>query len=548
MNCTKCNNTGWIYYKGEDGNDYAKECECQKERKRLKMAKESGLGQLIDICTFNAFKTEFEWQKDFVKKAKEYLTENDNKWFTALGQSGCVDCDTEYFNGKQWKSIADYNGEMVLQYNPKTKEGSLTQPFRYIKEEEKELYKIRTYRGSIDMCLSLDHNFAYITSKGNMTKKPLSEVMKLHNSNKQGFYGRIETAFNYFGGEGIDLTENEIRLMVAVIADGYFKPKTRQCCINIKKERKKERLRELLKDRWYKEYKRKNGYSVFMFYAPRREKEFTEFWYNCSYEQLKIIKDEVFYWDGSVDGKGRKGFFSTSKESADFIQFVISATGNRATLNVDNRINGIHKKLCYNVIQSQGNSLVGLVNDDANIKAKFEKVESKDGYKYCFTVETGYLILRRNGRIFITGNCGKSFICTAICGELLKQGYEVRFMSWLEESIKLKQNINNAEVYERLVYPYKNVEVLYIDDFWKNENSQPPSPADVKLANEIINYRYNKARISKRPCRTILSSERLASQILAYDEATGGRLIEMSGKYFIENQGKEKNYRLRNYL
>lgn len=30
-------------------------------------------------------------------------------------------------------------------------------------------------------------------------------------------------------------------------------------------------------------------------------------------------------------------------------------------------------------------------------------------YKYCFTVASGYLVLRRNGKIFITGNCGKSF-------------------------------------------------------------------------------------------------------------------------------------------
>jgi DNA replication protein DnaC len=239
-----------------------------------------------------------------------------------------------------------------------------------------------------------------------------------------------------------------------------------------------------------------------------------------------------------MDNKGRKRFFSTSKASADFIQFVITATGNRATLNKDNRINGLHKKTCYQVIQSKGNSRVSLVNDNAEIKAKFEKVKSEDGYKYCFTVETGYLILRRNGRIFITGNCGKSHICTAICGELLKK-HEVRFMSWLTESVKLKQNVNNPEIYEPLMEEYKNCEVLYIDDFFKNENI---TSADLRIANEIINFRCVANK------RTLISSERLVKDLMEIDEAVVGRMVEKAEEYLTEIVGKEKNYRLRQYL
>ena len=537
MNCSKCNNTGWIIYTDEYGYETAKQCDCVKQRQSLARLERSGLSGLLEKYTFDRYEADYGFQKELLSKAKNYLNEKD-KWFLVVGQSGCVDCDTEYFNGKGWKRIADYNGEKVLQYNPNNKQASLIKPFRFIKEKEKEFYRVRNYRGSIDMCLSLDHNVAYVTSKGNMKKKPLSEVIKLHNTNKQGFNGRIETAFNYVDGKGIGLTDNEIRLMVAVMADGYFRKDIRQCRINIKKERKKERLRELLKDRWHKEYKKKDGFSTFMFYAPRVEKEYSDYWYDCSYEQLQIIKDEVFYWDGSIDGKGRKSYFSTSKASADFIQFVMSATGDRATICIDNRVNGIHKKPCYSVVKSKRNSLVSLVNDNAEIKAKFERVDCKDGYKYCFTVETGYLVLRRNGRIFITGNCGKSHICTAICGELLKK-HEVRFMSWLTESVKLKQHINNAEVYEPLMEDYKNCEVLYIDDFFKNEQL---SPADLKLANEIINFRCVANK------QTIISSERLVKDLIAIDEAIIGRIVEMAEEYLTQIVGKEKNYRLRQYL
>lgn len=134
---------------------------------------------------------------------------------------------------------------------------------------------------------------------------------------------------------------------------------------------------------------------------------------------------------------------------------------------------------------------------------------------------------------------GKSMICTAICGELLKQGHEVRFISWLTESVKLKQNVNNAEVYEPLMEDYKNCEVLYIDDFFKNETL---SSADLKIANEIINYRCVANK------RTIISSERLVGNLMEVDEAIIGRIVEMAEEYVTEIVGKEKNYRLRNYL
>jgi DNA replication protein DnaC len=136
---------------------------------------------------------------------------------------------------------------------------------------------------------------------------------------------------------------------------------------------------------------------------------------------------------------------------------------------------------------------------------------------------------------------GKSMICTAICGELLKK-HEVRFMSWLTESVKLKQNVNNAEVYEPLMEDYKKCEVLYIDDFFKQDNACKPSSADIKLANEILNYRYNTNK------RTLISSERLVKDLIEIDEAVVGRMVEKAEEYLTEIVGKEKNYRLKAFM
>lgn len=43
-------------------------------------------------------------------------------------------------------------------------------------------------------------------------------------------------------------------------------------------------------------------------------------------------------------------------------------------------------------------------------KTQIVPYETKDGYKYCFTVMSNMLILRRNGKIFVTGNCGKTTV------------------------------------------------------------------------------------------------------------------------------------------
>lgn len=142
---------------------------------------------------------------------------------------------------------------------------------------------------------------------------------------------------------------------------------------------------------------------------------------------------------------------------------------------------------------------------------------------------------------------GKSHICTAISRKLLEQGKELKYMMWLDESVKLKQYVTNAEKYAELIKELKEAEVLYIDDFFKNDNETKPSPADIKLANEILNYRYNKARMDRSTRYvTLISTERTLEQLLEYDTALAGRIVEMTKpNNLIMITGSDKNYRLK---
>lgn len=144
--------------------------------------------------------------------------------------------------------------------------------------------------------------------------------------------------------------------------------------------------------------------------------------------------------------------------------------------------------------------------------------------------------------LFLGGNSGsgKTHLCTAVCGELLKREKAVRYMMWDSESKTLKSLVKDAYEYQRRMDELKSVEVLYIDDFLKVQRGQQPTPADINLAFEILNYRYaNKLQ-------TIISSEKTLDDILSLDDAVGGRIYELAKGFGMSiAYDKNKNFRLR---
>lgn len=150
------------------------------------------------------------------------------------------------------------------------------------------------------------------------------------------------------------------------------------------------------------------------------------------------------------------------------------------------------------------------------------------------------------GWFFIGGQsgAGKTHLCTAICREFLLAGTSVKYMLWRDDIVKLKNALGEPAQYDALMTEYKTVEVLYIDDLFKTGKGadgakQRPTSADINIAFEILNFRYNNPKLL-----TIISSECTINDILDIDEATGGRIFERS-KAFSLKPDKAKNYRLK---
>jgi len=133
---------------------------------------------------------------------------------------------------------------------------------------------------------------------------------------------------------------------------------------------------------------------------------------------------------------------------------------------------------------------------------------------------------------------GKTHLCTAICGDLLRNGRMVRYLLWREFTTQAKAVVNDDEAYRELVEPYKRVPVLYLDDLFKTGKGQTPTAGDCNLAFELLNHRYtNPYQL------TIISTELTIPQLLDVDEATGSRIYERSKGHYLDMSGK-KNWRL----
>lgn len=150
------------------------------------------------------------------------------------------------------------------------------------------------------------------------------------------------------------------------------------------------------------------------------------------------------------------------------------------------------------------------------------------------------------GWFFLGGQsgAGKTHLCTAICREFLLSGKRVVYMLWRDDIVKIKAAVNDSKEYSDLIDKYKKTDVLYIDDLFKTGKAQDgsvqkPTGADINVAFEIINYRYNNPSLL-----TIISSECTEDELIDIDEAVGGRIFERSKSISIARD-RNKNYRFR---
>lgn len=173
----------------------------------------------------------------------------------------------------------------------------------------------------------------------------------------------------------------------------------------------------------------------------------------------------------------------------------------------------------------------------------FERYRADEPWQQCVKEAAQAFSEDAAGHWFFIGGAsgaGKSHLCTAICRNLLTK-QEVHYMLWEDEAPEIKGMITDGERYAQRVNRLKDVDVLYIDDFFSNRRDAGPSDADIRLAREILNHRVVNRKT------TIISTEWYSSEILDVDTGLGGRIYEMCGEQYCWDleRGQDKNYRLK---
>lgn len=366
--------------------------------------------------------------KPYAHQLKIWEETKDKDVWALFMEMGCVDSETEYLSPQGWRKISDYDGGKVAQFHLNG-QADFVQPEAYVKKPCDTFYHFKHSRG-LDQVLSRGHRILALAHEAYFKAYHKDSSYKQDHHwiettpedvariGRQYANIQIETTFHLDDNPGgLGLTQAQLRVQVAFHADGCLGPmrvKTKDYLgtIRLKKERKKIRLEQLLNEAniWYNRHDYTEGssagYSVFRFVPPTFTKTFESWWGKVSYQDKLTIADECQHWDGSQRKAGAFTFGSVCDNDLDFIQYCLVSTGRRASKGTF-EVNAVGCGRSTNIVQLNCEPEIG---------------PSGDGFMYCFNVPSSYLVLRRNGCVFVTGNTGKSWIAINTFGYLFNLG------------------------------------------------------------------------------------------------------------------------------
>lgn len=403
------------------------------------------------------------------------------------GATGCVDKYTEFLTPDGWKRVSDYDPkrDTVMQYS---EDGSaqFVKPLEYTSKPC--LFFLHFKNRTVDQMLTPGHTMVFRSNKtGKILQMQAQRVAEYHNRTQVGFStGNFVTEFQAEGGKGIPLTDAQLRIMVAVISRGkYIKEEGTLCEVALRPSESPEELQALLRmaDIPYDRRTRSDGHTFVGFNAPQRNPELVG-WYQATAEQLQTIASEITRWIGDV----RKNRVNTPNQAeADFVQYAFTATGTKTNISYPFRGGDVG----FQEYVAHISSFTGSRLHSSN-KQQVVQVPSVDGKCYCFTMPTGMWVARREGKVFVTGNTGKSEIAKVVTA------YHMHILACMKNpqrfyglpsatSIVMVIQAAKPHVTKKVIYtPLRN----YIETMpWFQRNLRPNKLIEAEMYFEKLNLR-----------------------------------------------------------
>lgn len=311
----------------------------------------------------------------------------------------CVDGETEILTPNGWKRIDQYQqGEKIAQFDPKTKAIKFVLPSRYIQNTSQKMYKI-SKKQRFDQFVTSDHRI--------VDYKEGTNEIRWNTADKWGPRQSYLPVAGYLHNAP-EMTPLD-RFVIALQADGHIRKgkSLREVNFGFSRQRKIDRFRELAKDlvKFGFDIKesRKGKKTLFRVlvhddYLKYRTKTFSDVYTMDTIPKGFI--EELVHWDGHQREGSKNVYYSSKvKENVEFVQAAGALFGYYGHIQIqdDHRWQKPCRQYRLNLkpqdtVYARGcdKDLVEF-NEDLNV--------------YCFTVDTGAFLTKRNGLISVTGNC-----------------------------------------------------------------------------------------------------------------------------------------------
>lgn len=316
-------------------------------------------------------------------------------------EHSCVDGQTEVLTRKGWRkieSVADI-GTLTTEiaiYNKGLIQFEIPKVWNkmYITDTMYSLVGEET-----DQFVTGNHRVLY-SSNGKQHIKYAKDIMHLNRPN-------IPTSGCYIGGS-LDVKDWVIQLLVAIQADGHwckseaegtheYLPKV---IFRLKRDRKITRLLDILRQSGLTFSKELHANDVTCITVTGLEEVLRFFqgqkiwgsWLlDFSANNLALFVDELKYWDGTFDESyrhKREAYFTKYSTNAAWVKTICHLIGKQGTRNVSQ--DGLH--------------IVGINSRQQSVASNKQRILNWTGFVYCPTVSSGLFMIRRNGKISVTGN------------------------------------------------------------------------------------------------------------------------------------------------
>lgn len=311
----------------------------------------------------------------------------------------CLTGDHEVLTDKGWKRMDEWEGGRIACWNPYgemvsfQKANALSFPYKGLMYEycDKRISQVSTP----------DHKMYVKRRYGGEWMTDTVENMEQYRPNIP-FTGYRQTTSG--------MEHGILRVLVMVQADGCF-TEDGSVVLGFTKLRKVERCKMLLRAAditfTYRVYEEKTkprhqfkivSRSVPLWLRIFRNKTFDTWLFD---ESADVFFDELVYWDGYRSAKNSIQYVTCNKQNADMVQAFAHITGRAAQLKIKDR-RGEHPNWSVAYVVD-----IWLTPKNCHEVRNKPKKSQFDGTVYCAETSTGFFLVRRNGRVWVTGNSGR---------------------------------------------------------------------------------------------------------------------------------------------